>query len=186
MAKILPVLVDSEKYNINEDIKMMKKVLAVNELDRYTALDIASKLPLQSQNWYYIVIYRSGLFKVYDLFGVKEEDIEVVKNLFEYNYNPSYLAFETFLNSTIGKNNSIEITYEPAHVTLKIGNSSGALLVDVNYDVAELNLESYSNDDPESIAAESVDNAYVFANQRAYILENYLPLWTKLDIMITG
>lgn len=184
MSTCIPVIIESNKYSPNADISLLKDVLAVNELLRFEALCTAYTLPLEDQNWFYYIVYDSGIFPVYDIFGISRDDITTIKNLYTYDYNPTPVALENFLFEILGENTECNIVYGTGELTITITIPTDAS-DDVTYDVGLNDLELWGATN-EDVAIEVFLADYVINPQSVFILQNYIPAGVKLNIIFSS
>lgn len=179
---LLPIIVD--KWSPSEDIAKLRDVLAVNSLIRYESLEYAYNKPLIEQDWFYNILYASGLYPIFKIFGVPEDEIVSIKALVNYNYNPTLENLYILLDSVIPSSTDYLVDQGQGWVTITIASLNlDNYTYPINTEVSINTLEADDTLNNPLLEVPSVD--FTFNYQNKYILTNYVPCGVLLSIILT-
>ena len=169
-----------DKFYINESIEKLKPVLANN--DMFKELVLAYKIPIEHQEWAFVVLKESGLYKIFETFPVLNSQINIIKSFILYDNNPTLANLGKMLLLVFGADVLIE-------------NLTGEVRITIPANPFELPL-SYTTDGiddiPLSYTTNGIDDipltyllspTSVIGEVNLYFIRHFIPAGVKLTLV---
>ncbi len=168
-----------DDYKLEDDLEKLKVIIENNAKFRYFYLRLAYLLDYRTQNWFYDILGKSGLFKV--VTSANPSKLEEVKALIDFNGIPSVdnilIATQTIfgVDAYVETPNSV-VNPSPAGV-LRVYVKTGATLD---------NIQVLINNEPTtlSLGGETLEfnNVNIASEEAKQLLFNFVMSGVKLEI----